>query len=119
MNEKGSNTFPFHNLPPELKKTYQRSFLLFLAFPYWIKEKSVATLAIRTITIKRKTTKSILPPRYRTGDSAGELILKSGVTLGLNHIYLLSLFDLYALHFGSLFGLLLKILHPDLRTPFR
>ena len=46
MNEKGANTFPFHNLPPELKKISQRSFLFFSPFPYWIKEKLVATLAI-------------------------------------------------------------------------
>ena len=31
--------------------------------------------------------------------------LKSGVTLGLDHIYLLSLFYLLALHYGFLFGI--------------
>ena len=45
MDEKGDNTFPFHNLPPELKKQSQRSFLCFFTFPYWIQEKLVATLA--------------------------------------------------------------------------
>ena len=54
MDEKGSSTFPFHNLPPEPKKTSQRSFLFFFTFPYWIKENSVVTLAIHNITIKRK-----------------------------------------------------------------
>ena len=44
MDEKCANTFLFHNLPPELKKKSQRSFLFFSLFPYWIKEKSVATL---------------------------------------------------------------------------
>ena len=72
----------------------------------------MATFANRTIAIKRKLTKSVLPPRYRTGGSARD-ILKSGVTLWLDHIYLLSLFDLHALHYGSLFGLAL-ILYPDL-----
>ena len=43
------------------------------------------------------------PTYHRTGDSAGENS-KSGVTLGLDHIYLLKLFDLYVLHYGSLFG---------------
>ena len=86
--------------------------MFFSAFPYGIKEKSVVTLAIRIIVIKCKTTKSILPPYYITGDSAGEKF-KSGVTLGLYHLYLLSLFDLIALHFGSLFELVL-ILYPDL-----
>ena len=33
---------------------------------------------------------------------------KSGVTLGLDHIYLLTLFDLLALYFGSLFGFVLN-----------
>ena len=33
MDEKGASTFPFHNLPPEPKKTSQRSFLCFLTFP--------------------------------------------------------------------------------------
>ena len=32
MDEKSASTFPFHNLPPKLKKTSQRSFLCFLAF---------------------------------------------------------------------------------------
>ena len=63
----------------------------------------MATLANLPITIKRKQTELVLPPYHRTGDSAGEYS-KSGVTLGLDHIYLLSLFDLYALHYGSLFG---------------
>ena len=33
MDEKGANTFPFHNLPPEPTKTSQRFFLCFLTFP--------------------------------------------------------------------------------------
>ena len=45
-------------------------------------------------------------------------LLKSGVTLGLDHLYLLSLFDLLYI-FGSLFGLFLDILHPDLGHIFR
>ena len=49
MDEKGANTFTFHNLPPKLNKISQRSFLFFWPFPYWIKEKSVATLVIHNI----------------------------------------------------------------------
>ena len=46
MDEKGANTFLFHNLPPELKKNSQKVFPVIFNFPkYWIKEKSVATLA--------------------------------------------------------------------------
>ena len=33
LDEKGASTFPFHNLPPEPKKTSQRYFLCFLTFP--------------------------------------------------------------------------------------
>ena len=62
--------------------------------------------------IKDKTPKSVLPMHHRTGDSAGDTS-KSGVTLGTYHIYLLTLFDLFALHFGSLFGLVI-ILYPNL-----
>ena len=63
-----------------------------------------------------KHLKSVLPPYHRTGDSTGDFN-KNGVTLGLDHIYLLSLFDLHALHCGSLFGFVL-ILHLDLGAPF-
>ena len=70
------------------------------------------------IAIKHKTHKSVLPPYYRTGDSVGDIKLKSGVTLGLDQLYLLSLFDLLALHFGSLFGFVL-ILYPNLGIPYR
>ena len=63
----------------------------------------MATLANLTFAIKRKTLKSVLPPYHRTGDSAGKNS-KCGVTLGLDHIYLLTLFDLFALHYGSFFG---------------
>ena len=45
MEEKGANTFLFHNLPPKLKKQSQRYFLYFFTFTCWIKENSVATLA--------------------------------------------------------------------------
>ena len=47
MDEKGDNIFPFHNLPPKLKKISQSYFMFFSPFPYWIKEKSVVTLAMR------------------------------------------------------------------------
>ena len=58
MDEKGANTFPFHNLPPELKKTPLK------VFPYWIKEKSVANLANRDICDKTQNLKSVLPPYH-------------------------------------------------------
>ena len=38
-NEKGVNTFPFHNLSPELKKTSRRYFLFFSPFPSLDKRK--------------------------------------------------------------------------------
>ena len=54
MDEKGANTFPFYNSSPKLKKTSQMSFLFFSPFPYWIKEKLVATLVNRTNCDKMK-----------------------------------------------------------------
>ena len=52
MDEKGVNTFPFHNLPPELKKTSIKVFPAFFNLSFWIKEKSVVTLSIRNICDK-------------------------------------------------------------------
>ena len=81
MDEKGDNTFPFHNLPPELKKISLKVFPVLFHLSFWIKEKSVATLA--------------KPQHLQTQMQNNQV------------------------NFGSLFGLLLKILHPDLGTPFR
>ena len=48
MDEKGANTFPFHNLPPELKKILKRCFLFFSHFPLLDKRKVGGdTVAIR------------------------------------------------------------------------
>ena len=44
----------------------------FHPFLFWIKEKSMATIAIRNICDKTQNQKSDLPPYYRTGDSVGE-----------------------------------------------
>ena len=71
MDEKGATTFPFHNLPPELKKTSQRHFLCFFTFPFWIKEKSVATLANRDICDKTQNLKLVLPPHHTMVSSEG------------------------------------------------
>ena len=49
MDERGAKTFPFHNLPPELKKTISKVFPVLFNLSFWMKEKSVATLAIRNI----------------------------------------------------------------------
>ena len=60
MVEKGANTFPFHNLPPELKilKGISCSFHPFL---YWIKEKSMVNLSIRNICDKMQNTQVSSP----------------------------------------------------------
>ena len=52
MYEKGANTFPFHNLPPEIRKILKGLSRSFHPFLYCIKEKSVATLANRDICNK-------------------------------------------------------------------
>ena len=49
MDKKGANTFPFHNLPPELKKTSQRSFLCFFTFPVGYKKSRWRLMLIRNI----------------------------------------------------------------------
>src|ERR1044072_4348727 len=46
--ERGANTFPFHNLLP-YSESNEGLFLYFLPSLNWIKENSVATLAIRNI----------------------------------------------------------------------
>src|ERR1051325_909393 len=55
--ERGANPFPFHNLLP-YSESNEGLFLYFLPSLNWIKEKSVATLAIRTFAIQ-KSTKSV------------------------------------------------------------
>src|ERR1051325_2522954 len=51
--ERGANTFPFHNLLP-YSKSNEGLFLFFSPSLNWIKEKSVATLAIRNICDKKQ-----------------------------------------------------------------
>ena len=70
--EKGANTFPFHNLPPELKKNSQRSFLFFSTFPLLDKRKVSGDSS--NPHIYDKTQKSALSPYYRIGDSVGEIL---------------------------------------------
>ena len=66
MDEKGANTFHFHNLPPELKKIISKVFYVLFTLSFiWIKEKLVATLAIRNNCNQTENTKSILLPYYR------------------------------------------------------
>ena len=47
MDEKGAKTFPFHNLPPKLKKIISKVFHVLFHLSFWIKEKSATTLANR------------------------------------------------------------------------
>ena len=102
MDEKGANTFPFHNLP-RTQETISRVFIVFFHLSFWIKEKSVATLAKRNICDQTQNTQ-VSSPTVSQNWRLYQGNFNSGVTLGLDHIYLLSLFDLYALHYGSLFG---------------
>src|ERR1043165_9820580 len=50
--KRGANTFPFHNLLP-YSESNEGLFLFFSPSFNWIKEKSVATLAIRTFAIQK------------------------------------------------------------------
>src|ERR1043165_6006287 len=51
--ERGADTFPFHNLLP-YSESNEGLFLFFSPSLNWIKEKSVATLAIRNICDKKQ-----------------------------------------------------------------
>ena len=73
----------------------------------------MATLAIRNYYDKAQNTKSVLPPYYRTSDSAGKTKLKWGHLRARSHLKMLFLFDLYALPFGFMFGLFLKDPTPE------
>ena len=79
---------------------------------FWIKAKSVATLANRNICDKTQNPQVSSPTVSQNWRLCWGNFIKVGVTLGLDHIYLLTLFDLYALHYDSLFGF--EILYPDL-----
>ena len=82
MDKKGSCTFPFHNLPPEPKKTSQRSFLCFLTFPLdKIKNWWRLLLNWNICEHKRKTSSQF---SHRITELATLLgnISKRGVTLG-------------------------------------
>ena len=82
MDEKGANTFPFHNLPPGPTKYLKRFLLCFFQPFLQDKIKSRWRLLLnRTSANTNAKHQSVLPPYHRTGDSAGEK-LKSGVTLG-------------------------------------
>src|ERR1044072_2802627 len=62
--ERGANTFPFHNLLP-YSESNEGLFLFFSPSLNWIKEKSVATLAIRNICDQTQNNpNSVLPPYY-------------------------------------------------------
>ena len=50
--KRGANTFPFHNLLP-YSESNEGLFLFFSPSLNWIKEKSVASLAIRTFAIQK------------------------------------------------------------------
>src|ERR1044072_1172869 len=54
--KRGANTFPFHNLLP-YSESNEGLFLFFSPSLNWIKEKSVATLAIRNIFCDQKQNK--------------------------------------------------------------
>ena len=48
--EKGANTFPFHNLPPKLKKILKSSFMFFSPFPLLDKIKDGGDSCFRDIS---------------------------------------------------------------------
>ena len=61
MDEKGANTFPFHNLPPVTQEIISKVFPVLFSLSFFIKEKSMATLAIRNICDKTQNTQVSSP----------------------------------------------------------
>ena len=108
MDEKGANTFPFHNLPPELKKTTSKG----LSYLFKLSLLDKIKVSGDSCYLQQLQSNSKHPSHFshRIPELATLLgsILKSGVTLGLDHLYLLTLFNLFDLHFGSLFGFVLN-----------
>ena len=66
---------------------------------FWIKEKSAGTLDNRNICDQTQNLQ-VSSPTVSQNWRICWGYFKSGVTLGLDHIYFLSFFDMYALHFG-------------------
>src|ERR1043165_100853 len=62
--ERGANTFPFHNLLP-YSKSNEGLFLFFSPSLNWIKEKSVATLAICTFAIQKSQSQFTVLQNWR------------------------------------------------------
>ena len=116
--EKGANTFPFHNLPPKLKKYSQRSLLCFFTFPFWIKEKSVVTLAIRNNCNQMQNNRVSSPTVLQNWRLCWGSYLKVGLPQGQITFTCLLLFELFASYYGSLFGFVL-ILYLHLGHLFR
>src|ERR1051325_7004124 len=66
--ERGANTFPFHNLLP-YSESNEGLFLFFSPSLNWIKEKSVATLAICNICDQKQNNSKVSSPtvlQYQT-----------------------------------------------------
>ena len=88
MDEKGANTFPFHNLPPEPKIFSKKVFpvLLYLSLILdKIKVGGDSCLPQHCFAKSKLKSSQFLHRGYRTGDSAGDFKInflnKRGVTL--------------------------------------
>ena len=68
--------------PPNPRNSLERSFMCFFYLSFWIKEKSVATLAIRINAIKTQNTKSVLPPYQRMQSSKPDISKRDRANLG-------------------------------------
>src|ERR1051325_8492668 len=87
--KRGANTIPFHNLLP-YSESNEGLFLFFSPSLNWIKEKSVATLAIHTFAIQKSQSQfTVLHPQGQVpnsttsspqGDSSGAALNKGSST---------------------------------------
>ena len=87
MDEKGACTFPFHNLPPEPKKTSQRSFLCFLTFPLDKIKSQWRLLLNRNICKHKRKTSSQFSHRITELATLLGKIIKWGYLRARSHLF--------------------------------
>ena len=87
MDEKGANTFPFHNLPPELKKTISKVIPVLFHISFWKKEKSVATLANRNIYDQTQNTQVSSPTVLQNWRLCWGIFFKWGYLRARSHLF--------------------------------
>ena len=83
MDEKGANTFPFHYLPLELKKTSKNVFPVLFTLSLLDKRKVGGdSCYLQQLRSNAKQTKSVLPPYYTTSSNFCTSFLTTSLRTG-------------------------------------